>query len=50
MWALLIICFLLPKQIITIEEKAFGLQAESPKKRSMKWAPGKALPILKSKE
>jgi hypothetical protein len=46
--ALLIICYLLPKQIITIEMEALGLQVGSLKKRSKKWEPGRAFPILKS--
>jgi hypothetical protein len=50
MRALLIICYLLSKQINTIEKETLGLQAGSPKKRSRKWEPGKAFPILKSKE
>ncbi len=33
-----------------IEKEALGLQAGSPKKRSRKWEPGRAFPILKSKE
>jgi hypothetical protein len=48
MQALLIICYLLPKQMIMIEKEVLGLQ--SPKKISRKWEPGRAFPILKSKE
>jgi hypothetical protein len=40
----------IPKQVIMIEKEALGLQAGSPKKRSRKWEPGRAFPILKSKE
>jgi hypothetical protein len=50
MQALLIICYLLPKQIIMIEKEALGLQAGSPKKRSRKWELGRAFRIFKSKE